>query len=88
MYVDVEAVAGADGPGVVLNLGESGPILDFIIAYKRGHDGLSPTYDEIGRACFLGKTTVKHHVDKLVMLGVLARPARRNGLMVRGGGGG
>jgi SOS-response transcriptional repressor LexA len=50
-------------------------LLAFIIAYKRAHDGNSPTYREMMAATGLSTTSsVAYHLEKLEAEGVIERP--------------
>ncbi|NLF76960.1 MAG: hypothetical protein GX573_14775 [Chloroflexi bacterium] len=40
-------------------------IFRFLVAYKREHDGNSPTTREIAEACCLGVSTVNYHLTRL-----------------------
>lgn len=40
-------------------------VFEFIVAYKRDHDGLAPSVKEIALACYLSESTVKHHLHML-----------------------
>jgi len=54
-------------------------VYEFIVAYKRQHDGNAPTMQEIGDACFLGKTTVFFHLQQLEKHGLIRRPEPKLG---------
>lgn len=50
-------------------------MLDFIIRYKKEHDGNSPTYREIMRATGISSTSVvAYHLERLEQNGVIRRP--------------
>jgi hypothetical protein len=59
-------------------------IYDFIVQYKRDHDGLSPTFDEIAEGCYLSRAGVKYHLPILQLQGIL-RIGGRRGIEVIGG---
>jgi len=40
-------------------------VFEFIVEYKREHDGTAPSIKEIAQSCFLSKSTVKHHLFML-----------------------
>ncbi|MBN1200630.1 MAG: hypothetical protein JXJ20_02120 [Anaerolineae bacterium] len=40
-------------------------IFQFIVDYKREHDGLAPTVTEIAKECMLSTSTVSYHLMKL-----------------------
>ncbi len=40
-------------------------IFNYIVQYKREHDGLAPAITEIAEACFLSVSTVKYHLFML-----------------------
>ncbi len=49
---------------------EKGPssrdrIYEFIVHYKREHDGLAPAITEIAEGCYLSVSTVKYHLFML-----------------------
>lgn len=49
---------------------EKGPssrdrIYDYIVHYKREHDGLAPAITEIAGGCYLSVSTVKYHLFML-----------------------
>lgn len=58
-------------------------ILEFIIQYKKAHDGNAPTLAVIARDISAGKSTVHHHIGKLIKEGKLRRGEA--GLEVVGG---
>jgi SOS-response transcriptional repressor LexA len=67
-------------------------VFDFIVAYKREHDGNSPTIREIMLACGISSTSmVVFYLNKLERRGIIRRPepvfgARyANGIEVVGG---
>ncbi len=47
-------------------------VYTFIYQYRKGHD-FSPSLREIGSACFIGRSTVYRHLDRLEAQGRLAR---------------
>ena len=52
----------------------------FIVAYKRRHDGNSPTYREIMDGCCLGSTSVvSYFLEQLKEKGLIRRPEPRIG---------
>lgn len=59
-------------------------IFDFIVAYKRANDGLSPAISEIAEVCSLSSSTVKYHLLNLVAEKRITIVARR-GILVIGG---
>jgi SOS-response transcriptional repressor LexA len=40
-------------------------VFEFIVEYKREHDGISPSVREIAEGCVLSESTVKYHLLKL-----------------------
>jgi hypothetical protein len=40
-------------------------VFQFIVVYKREHDGLAPSIKEIAEACFLHISTAKYHLFML-----------------------
>ena len=51
-------------------------ILEFIIKYKRGHDGCSPTTRQIMKAADISSTSVaQYHIRALERLGKIRRSA-------------
>jgi hypothetical protein len=40
-------------------------VFQYIVDYKRQHDGLSPTISGIARALFMNRTTARYHVMML-----------------------
>lgn len=40
-------------------------VFDFLVDYKREHDGLAPALKEIAEACILSESTVKYHLFML-----------------------
>ena len=49
-------------------------ILEYVIAYKRAHDGNAPTVRDIGAACGISSTgVVNHHLKQLVRAGEMYR---------------
>jgi predicted transcriptional regulator len=59
-------------------------IFQYIVKFKREHDGLSPSVPEIAAACLIGEPTVRYHLLKLEAAGRIISEGRR-GLQVRGG---
>ena len=61
-------------------------VLAYIIAYKRRHDGLAPTYRDIMRAVGISSTSVvAHHIHRLQAAGRLRRGPGGRGFVVPGG---
>ncbi len=63
-------------------------IYRWIVAFKRSHDGLSPTLREIMEGCGISSTSVAHfHVAKLQRQGKVRRhgPGMNRNLVVVGG---
>lgn len=55
-------------------------VYDFIVAYKKSHDGNSPTFREIMEDCeVLSTSTVVYYLDKLGKRGLIRRPEPRIG---------
>jgi len=49
-------------------------ILEFIIQYKREHEGASPSFREICAGCYLASvSTVKYHLEELERTGRIER---------------
>jgi SOS-response transcriptional repressor LexA len=47
-------------------------VYDFIIKYKQRHDGVSPTFSEISKACGISSTSgVRHYLDSLALFGLI-----------------
>jgi SOS-response transcriptional repressor LexA len=45
---------------------------EFIVNFKKAHDGVAPTFSEIGKACGISSTSeVKRHLDRLVLFGMI-----------------
>jgi hypothetical protein len=59
-------------------------VFEFIVAYKRENDGLAPSIKEIGEACLLGESTVRHHLWVLQDEGRI-RVVGRRAIQVVGG---
>lgn len=59
-------------------------IYNFIIQFKRDHDGLSPTLEEIAAGCFLSKAGVKYHMPYMELQGMIRIDGRR-GIEIIGG---
>ncbi|MBN1965822.1 MAG: hypothetical protein JW910_14315 [Anaerolineae bacterium] len=53
-------------------------IYDFIVAYKREHDGLSPAIKEIADTCQIGFSTVRYHLWMLEIDGRIRAKGRRS----------
>lgn len=62
-------------------------VMDFILEYKRAHDGISPTVREIGEACEISSTSVvNYHLLVLERAGSIVREyAGQRGIRVTGG---
>lgn len=63
-------------------------MLDFIIAYKREHDGLSPTYREMVRALgegFNSTSMIHYNIRKLIVAGKIRINFHSRGIEVIGG---
>jgi hypothetical protein len=59
---------------------KSQKVFDFIVAYKREHDGNSPTMREIMVGCKVSSTSmVSFYLDQLVAMGFIRRPEREMG---------
>ena len=55
-------------------------VYEFIVTYKREHDGNSPTIRTIGEACGISSTSVVHNLlVRLAMRGWIRRPEPRIG---------
>lgn len=55
-------------------------IYEFLYRYSL-QDGGAPTVREIADACYIGRTTVTHHLDKLEALGWITRdPNKARGI--------
>lgn len=52
-------------------------VFRFIVEYKRRHDGLSPSVEDIASGCALHPSTVKYHLLKLENLGRIRLVGRR-----------
>lgn len=37
-------------------------VFEYIVIYKREHDGLAPSIKEIAEACMLSESTVRYHL--------------------------
>lgn len=48
-------------------------VFDFIVAYKRSHDGNSPTLREIGERVNASTSVVSSHITKLIETGKLVK---------------
>ncbi|HEX3052534.1 MAG TPA: winged helix-turn-helix domain-containing protein [Aggregatilineaceae bacterium] len=60
-------------------------LFDYIVNYKRQHDGLSPWAKEIADACSISESTVKYYLLRLENEGRI-RLNHRRGIEVIGGG--
>lgn len=63
-------------------------IFDFIVAYKKRHDGNSPSIQDIGRACGISsKSLVAYHLAHLAEAGrlVLAPDGEKRHIVIVGG---
>lgn len=62
---------------------KSNEILKFIVAFKKAHDGNSPTYREIMAGCELASTSlVAYYLEDLEARGLIQRPDRRGNVRV------
>ena len=52
-------------------------VFQYIVDYKRQHDGLSPTITSIARALFMNRTTARYHVMMLEHDGRIRLVGRR-----------
>jgi Mn-dependent DtxR family transcriptional regulator len=52
-------------------------VLEFAKKYKESHNGNSPSYDEVAKACGIWKSQVKEIVDRLENKGLLERDGTR-----------
>ncbi len=52
-------------------------VFQYIVDYKREHDGLSPTISAIARALFMNRTTARYHVMMLEHDGRIRLVGRR-----------
>lgn len=59
-------------------------VFQFIVNYKRVHDGLSPVVREIAVGCVLSESSVKYHLLRLENEGRIKLKGRR-GIEVTGG---
>jgi hypothetical protein len=59
-------------------------VFQYIVDYKRQHDGLSPTISGIARALFMNRTTARYHVMMLEHDGRI-RLVGRHAIQVVGG---
>jgi predicted ArsR family transcriptional regulator len=59
-------------------------IFQFIVDFKREHDGLSPKWQEIADAVLVSKTTVRYHLQQLQIEGRV-QLIKRRGIAVEGG---
>jgi SOS-response transcriptional repressor LexA len=47
-------------------------VYDYIVKYKQRHDGVSPTFAEISKACDISSTSqVRHYLDSLALFGMI-----------------
>ena len=61
-------------------------VLEFIIQYKEKHDGLSPSYREIGEVIQSSTSIVEIYLDELQARGFIELlGGRARGIMVAGG---
>ncbi len=61
-------------------------VLDFIVRYKREHDGNSPTRREIGEACQISSTSVvNYYLDQLARAGLIETARKARAITVMGG---
>lgn len=61
-------------------------VMDFIIAYKKAHDGNSPSIREIMVGCDISSTsTVSYHLNKLAKKGRITRSRANRSIEVKGG---
>lgn len=56
-------------------------ILNYIKQYRQEHDGLSPTYSQIGEGVGRSKSTVNYNVTQLLLDGKLKRDGRFRALV-------
>jgi predicted ArsR family transcriptional regulator len=59
-------------------------IFEYIVNYKREHDGLSPLWQDIAEAVHISKATVRYHLLQLQVSGHI-RLIKRHGIAVEGG---
>lgn len=59
-------------------------IFDFLVRYKREHDGLSPSLDELAEDTGLSRATVRYHLLRLEADNRIRFVARR-GIEITGG---
>ncbi len=48
-------------------------VYNFIVEYMKGHNGLGPSQREIADACFIVRSGVLRHLDKLEAWGRIVR---------------
>lgn len=47
-------------------------VYEFILKFKKAHDGVAPTVSEIGEACGVSSTSmVRRHLNSLVLFGMI-----------------
>ncbi len=59
-------------------------VFNFIVDFKRDHDGLSPMWQEIADAMQISKATVRYHLQQLQIEGRV-RLFKRHGITIEGG---
>jgi hypothetical protein len=59
-------------------------VFDFVVEFKREHDGLAPSWKQIGDACNLAQSTVQYYLLQLEGMKRLRLKGRR-GIEVIGG---
>ena len=70
------------GTGRIHNYGD---VYDFIVRYKRGHDGSSPTIREIMATCDISSTSaVRHVLEALQFEGLVKLHSRARSIEVVG----
>jgi len=52
-------------------------VFNYIVDYKRQHDGLSPSVKEIAQGCILHISTVRYHLFKLELENRIRMTGRR-----------
>jgi SOS-response transcriptional repressor LexA len=61
-------------------------IYDYIVAFKKAHDGNSPTIREIGDAVGVSSTSqANHYLDVMVKLGMITRDGKFRMIGIPGG---
>lgn len=59
-------------------------VYDFLVNYKKTHDGIAPSVAEIQEACELSSTSmVRYHLNSLVLLGMIECDYRKGSRMIR-----